>query len=121
MPSHVYWIEDPWILAVDYSGQVSVADVKSAAQDCLLAMKNQSVYFLVDLTETELVSPKVIELPSFSEWIYHPNARWFAYVNASGLFKSLIQVRHRDASKLFNRRDEALNFLHKAVAYAIKS
>jgi hypothetical protein len=121
MPSHVYWIEDPWILAVDYSGHVSAEDVKSAAQDCLLAMKNQPVYFLIDLTAAEIVSPKVIELPAFSEWIYHPNARWFAYVKASGLFKSLIQVRHRDASKLFTSRDEALNFLHKAVDYAIKS
>jgi hypothetical protein len=121
MPSHVYWIEDPWILAVDYSGNVSAEDVKSAAQDSLLAMKNQPVYFLIDLTACELVSPKVIELSAFSEWIYHPNARWFAYVNATGLFKSLIQVRHRDASKLFSTRDEALNFLHKAVEYAIKS
>lgn len=121
MPSHVYWIEDPWILAVDYSGQVTAADVKSVAQDCLLAMKDQPVYFLVDLSQSESVSPKVIELPSFSDWIYHPNARWFAYVQPSGLFKSLIQVRHRDASKIFNTRDEALSFLHKAVQYVIKS
>jgi hypothetical protein len=121
MPSHVYWIEDPWILAVDYSGDVTAADVKSVAQDCLLAMKDQPVYFLVDLSESVSVSPKVVELPSFSEWIYHPNARWFAYVNASGLFKSLVQVRHRDASKLFNTRDDAMNFLQKAVEYAIKS
>lgn len=121
MPSHVYWIEDPWILAVDYAGNVTAADVKSVAQDCLLAMKDQPVYFLVDLTECQLIAPNVIELPSFSEWIYHPNARWFAYVNATGLFKSLIQVRHRDASKLFTSREEALNFLHRAVEYAIKS
>jgi hypothetical protein len=121
MPSHVYWIEDPWILAVDYSGEVSIADVKSVAHDCLLVMKDQPVYFLIDLSQSTLVTPKALELPTFSEWIYHPNARWFAYVNATGLFKSLIQVRHRDASKHFSTRDEALAFLHKAVDYAIKS
>jgi tricorn protease-like protein len=120
MPSRVYWIDHPWILSVDFSGQVTPADVKSAAQECLAAVQHQPVYFIIDMAEAQSVAPAVLELPTFSEWIYHPNARWFAYVHPPGLFKSLIQVRQRDTGKLFNDRQSALDFLHRAVQYATR-
>ncbi len=118
MPGNIYWAEEPWILAVDYSSSVTADDVKKAAMESITAMQRGPVYFLIDLSESDSVETRAVETALFSEWIYHPNARWFAYVKASGLFRSLVQVRHRDSAKFFDNRDAALAFLERAVHYA---
>jgi hypothetical protein len=116
MPGQIYWLEEPWIMAVDYSGLVTANDVRSIVAQSLPALGSGPVYFLIDLSQSESVAPQVIELSSLSEWIYHPNARWFAYVQPRGIFKMLINIRHSDNVRFFNQRDDALIFLQQAVA-----
>ncbi len=115
MPSQVYWIEEPAIMVVDYSGQVTVEDVRTVVRQCLGALHHNPVYFLVDFSAAVSVALEIVELSSLSQWIYHPNSRWFAYVKPNRLFASLMQVRHHDSFKAFEDRDEALAFLHHAV------
>jgi hypothetical protein len=121
MTGRIYWIEKPHILSVDYSDEVTVADVKAAAQNSLVALHHHAVYFLVDLSQSQSVSPDAIQLPSFTEWIQHPNARWFAYVQASGLMKSLLQMRQGGTAKFFSDRESALAFLYTALNYTAKT
>lgn len=118
MVGNIYWIEESSILAIDYSASVTADDVKKAAQESIALMRRGPIYFLIDLSESDSVESRAVEMPIFSEWIYHANARWFAYVGASGVFRSLVQVRHRDSAKFFDNRDAALAFLERAVHYA---
>lgn len=60
------------------------------------------------------LDPRIFELSSLSEWIYHPNGRWFAYIRPLGLFKAVMKSRQRGNFKAFEERDEALTFLHNA-------
>lgn len=120
MTAQIEWIEKPWIMAVDYSGAVTVDDVRQTVINCVAQLQDHPTHFLIDMTETVSVDPSTLELSSLSEWIYHPNGRWFVYIRPTGAFKALINLRHRNPIKQFDDRKAALEFLQKAVQIGIK-
>lgn len=119
MPAHVYWIDEPHIMAVDYSGEVSMDDIRAVIAICITALSENPVHFLVDFTQATSFDPQIIELSSFSEWLYHRNARWFSYVRLTGLYKNLLQLRHPQNVKFFHERAEAEDFLRQALHIVI--
>jgi len=121
MPVQVEWLEQPWILAIDYDGNVTTDDVRNVIAASLKYLKNHPVHFLIDMSQSISVDPEVLELSSLSEWLYHPNGRWFVYVQPGGAFKRLIRLRHRNPIRLFDDRETALDFLQKAVEIGIQS
>jgi hypothetical protein len=121
MPVQVEWLEQPWILAVDYGGRVTIDDVRSAIAASLVHLKSHPIHFLIDLSQSETIDPEFLELSSLSEWIYHPNGRWFVYVRPNGAFKTLIKLRHRNPIRIFDDRSQALDFLQKAVEIGIQT
>ncbi|MBL8163095.1 MAG: hypothetical protein JNJ61_14005 [Anaerolineae bacterium] len=115
MPVDVYWAKESQILAVDYSGDVTVDDVRTVVTQLTEFLRMHPLHFLVDLSQATSFAPEIIELSSLSEWLYHPNGRWFAYVQPSGVFKSLVRYRHRNPVKIFHDRIDALGFLEQAA------
>ncbi len=115
MPADVHWIEEPHVLSVSYNGSVSVDEMRSVIAVCVSAVINNPVHFLVDFTHMTDFDPRIIELSSFSEWLYHPNARWFAYVRLTGIYKNLLQLRHHNNTRFYQERAEAERFLRKAA------
>ncbi len=111
MPLRISWIEEPTTLAMDFSGEVSVDDMQHAIHTAFETLRQNPMYFLIDMTASTGMDMQVVELSSLSEWIYHPNARWFIYVNPNRLFKNLMKLRHRGNTKNFEDRQQALQFL----------
>jgi tricorn protease-like protein len=111
MPVHTYWIEEPAIMAVDFSGEITVDDMRKAILPCVISLREHPVYFLIDMSASTHMDIKIMELSSLSEWIYHPNGRWFAYVQPNRLFQNLVRLRHHGNYKFFDDRQQAVEFL----------
>ncbi len=115
MPVQVYWFDEPWITAIDLSGMVTIDDMREVILACLPNLKSHPVYFLIDMSAVTGVETRVFELSSLSEWIYHPNGRWFVYVQPHRLFNAVMKMRQRGNYKSFDKRDEAVTFLQSAT------
>ncbi len=115
MPVQVYWFDEPWITAIDLSGMVTIDDMREVIRACLPNLKSHPVYFLIDMSAVTGVETRVFELSSLSEWIYHPNGRWFVYIQPHRLFNAVMKMRQRGNYKSFDRRDEAVTFLQSAT------
>jgi hypothetical protein len=115
MPAEAYWIEDQHILSISLNGHIDMDDMRGVIAVCVGTLTSSPVHFLVDFSHMTSFDPQIIEMSSFSEWLYHPNARWFAYVQLTGLHKRLIQLRHHNNSKFFLERQAAETFLRQAV------
>ncbi len=115
MPVQVYGFDEPWITAIDLSGMVTTDDMRQVILACLPKLKAHPTYFLIDMTDVTGVEPPVFELSSLSEWIYHPNGRWFVYVKPHRLFNAVMKMRQRGNYKSFDAREEAIIFLQKAT------
>jgi len=115
MPVDAHWVSEPHVLSVDYSGHISVDEMRRVIAVCIVALTSGPVHFLVDFSQLSSIDPQIIELSSFSEWLYHPNTRWFAYVRLTGLYKNLLQLRHHNNIKFFQERGEAETFLRQIV------
>src|SRR5262249_28878828 len=113
MPAEAYWIEDERILSVSYIGHIGVEDMRGVIAVCVSTLTSSPVHFLVDFSQITSLDPQIIEMPYFSEWLYPPNARWFAYVRLTGLYKTLIQHRHDNNVKFFQERKDAEAFLRQ--------
>lgn len=66
------------------------------------------------MTNVTGVDPLLFELSSLSEWIYHPNGRWFVYVRPHRMFSAIMKMRQRGNYKAFDDYDEALAFVETA-------
>ncbi len=115
MPATIEWLEEPHIILIEFSGQVDAAEMRHIIAVAVQALAAGPVYFLKDFTATTSFDPKILELSSLSEWLYHPNARWFAYVGVTGLSKQLISLRHQNDTRFFKTRAEAEQFLRSAA------
>lgn len=115
MTVQIYWQEEPWIKVIDMSGMVTADDMRTVIRACLPYLKMHPIYFLIDMTAVTGVDIRVFELSSLSEWIYHPNGRWFVYVNPHNMFTAVMKMRQRGNFKSFDQRDEALKFLQSAI------
>ena len=115
MPVQVYWLDEPWITAIDLKGVVSADDMRDIIRTCLPNLKTHAIYFLIDMTDVTDVDPRLFELSTLSEWIYHPNGRWFVYVKPHRLFNAVMKMRQRGNYKSFETREEAVQFLESAT------
>lgn len=115
MSVQVYWFDEPWITAIDLSGMVTTDDMRQVILAALVNLKSHPVYFLIDMTGVTGVEQKVFELSSLSEWIYHPNGRWFVYIQPHRLFSAVMKMRQRGNYKAFDTREEAVMFLQSST------
>ena len=115
MPVQVHWLDEPWITAIDLSGIVTTDDMRQVIQACLPNLKSHPLYFLIDMTAVTAVENAIFELSSLSQWIYHPNGRWFVYVKPHRLFNSVMKMRQRGNYRSFDTREEAEAFLQSAT------
>jgi hypothetical protein len=115
MPVQVYWLDEPWVTAIDLSGMVTTDDMREVIRTCLSNLKSHPVYFLIDMTAVEGIEPRIFELSSLSEWIYHPNGRWFVYVKPHRMFSAVMKMRQRGNYKSFDTREEAKAFLQSST------
>ena len=109
------WISEGEIFAVHFSGTVSVSDMRDAILACLTALDVAQVSFLLDFSDAGMVQPDALQLSTLGEWLYHPNARWFAYAKAEGILKVFAQMRHRGSAQVFRTAAEAEAFLLKKI------
>lgn len=116
MAHQVYWIKEPQLLALEYTGRVTPDDLRSATTQALEHVRQRQMDFLIDLSQTETEGAQLIkassEVSSFVALIRHPNARWFAMVGPNVVARFAIQMFFRQAQvKIFATRDEAVAFL----------
>lgn len=111
MPLDVSWVHEGDVVALHFVGPLDVYTMRDAVHTSLGLLQHSQISFLLDFTQSEEVDPSVLELSSLSEWIYHANARWFAYVNAQGLMKAFARMRHRGNAQMFHTVAEAEVFL----------
>ena len=115
MPVQVYWLDEPWITAIDLKEMVTADDMRQIIRICLPNLKSHATYFLIDMTEVTEVDTRIFELSTLSEWIYHPNGRWFVYVKPHRMFNAVMKMRQRGNYKSFETREEAVAFLDSAT------
>ncbi|MEZ4672491.1 MAG: hypothetical protein R3E39_31705 [Anaerolineae bacterium] len=110
-----HWVNEPWIFAVNLSEYVTMDDIRSVIGECVPLLREHPIYFLIDMSSVSGFDSHILEMSSLSEWIFHPNSRWFVYVRPTGLFKSIMKARQRGNFKAIDDRDAALEFLRRAA------
>ncbi len=115
MPSQVYWLEEPTIMVAEYSGEVTSEDLDSALSECLEYLKEQTIYFLVDLESADRIPTNLFKLASLTEVVNHDNSRWFAFLKPNTLVKFAMQVILRNHARVFEDREAAITFLHERI------
>ncbi len=98
-------------MALTFNEIVTTDDIREVIRVCLPRLKENPVYFLIDMTTVSDVDRRIFELSSLSEWIYHPNGRWFVYVKPHRLFSAIMKMRQRGNYKAFDNHAEALAFV----------
>lgn len=121
MPTKTYWIDEPIIMSADYEGKVTSDDLDSVMKTCLLAVENKKVHFVVDMSSNPSMPSNILKLASLSTLVTHPNAGWFAFVQPNMIVKFAMQVKHRGAFKIFDTRNEAIEFLREIAAADIET
>ena len=111
MTVQIQWLNEPWSMAIHFADKVTPDDIRQLIAICLPRLREHPIYFLLDMTNVTAVDPRLFELSSLSEWIYHPNGRWFVYVRPHRMFSAIMKLRHRGNYKAFEDYDEALAFV----------
>ncbi len=111
MTVKLQWLNEPWALAIHFADKVTSDDIREVIVFCLPRLRENPIYFLLDMTEVTTVDPRLFELSSLSEWIYHPNGRWFVYVRPHRMFSAIMKLRQRGNYKAFEDYSEALTFV----------
>lgn len=109
------WVEPDHILSVTFSGRVDLADIQLASKHCLQHLRKSPLHFLMDFGAAHSLAAESLLHPVFTEWIRHPNSRWFAYVNLAGVYRALVHVRHRDSMRAFYDKMQAEAFLRRSL------
>jgi hypothetical protein len=116
MPVKIYWLQEPTILANDYTGDVNMDDSEEVIKFSLDAVARNPVYILVDMREAASIHNNVLKMGSVVELINHPNTRWLAVVRPNVLAKFVLQVLVRHKAKVFDTREEAEIFLRERAS-----
>jgi tricorn protease-like protein len=111
MAANIYWINEPFVIGVQYSGNVTGEDIQNVADRCLPLMDDQTVYFLIDLSQANSIPSNVFKIGPLLKMTGHPNVRWFAFVQPDRFAKFAIQVLLRNRVKVFSTPEEASAFL----------
>lgn len=114
MTVQISWLNEPWSMAIYFSDKVTTEDIREIIRLCLPRLRENPIYFLIDMSGVTDVDRHIFELSSLSEWIYHPKGRWFVYVKPHRLFSGIMKMRHRGNYKSFEKYDEALAFVESA-------
>jgi len=113
MAVQINWLNEPWAMTIHFSDKVTADDMREVIGKCLPRLRENPIYFLLDMTHVSSVDPRLFELSSLSEWIYHPNGRWFAYVQPHRMFSSIMKMRQRGNYKAFDDYNEGLAFVDR--------
>lgn len=114
MTVQLNWLNEPWSMAIAFSDHITVDDIREIIRVCLPRLRENPIYFLIDMTDVTDVDRRILELSSLSEWIYHPKGRWFVYVRPHPLFSGIMKMRHRGNYKAFDHYQDALAFVESA-------
>jgi len=118
MPHRMEWIEEPWLLQVDYIGTITEEDAEKVLQKCLEYAEKHPINFLVNLTESNGFSPSVVKTKTGMKVLRHPNVKWWGYVGIRGIFQMGTKIFMRFVPfKAFNTVEEARAFLLEMVQH----
>jgi hypothetical protein len=115
MPANIYWVEEPYILATEYTGNVTEDDSEKALKVLLEAAQKGPLYNLVDMREATTIHNNVFRMRPVVDLINHPNTHWLAVVKPNVIAKFAIQVLVRHKAKVFDTREEAEAFLRERL------
>ncbi len=115
MPSHSYWINEPWIFATDFSGKVTSEDIDVVMRRYLGIVGNQSGYFLLDMSDAKSFPTDMFQLASIRKVVDNGNTLWFAVINPDVFTNYATRLLVRDKAKIFEDRDKAVGFLRGMV------
>lgn len=116
MSTRTYWIDEPWIMGVEYHGVVTNQDVDEVMSICIPAADKHPIAFLVDVSNAQRLDPNVLKSKSIIELVRHHNTRFFALVGVNPIIRIAVQFFMRFSSfKLFDDKDAALQFLKEQI------
>jgi predicted ATP-grasp superfamily ATP-dependent carboligase len=124
MPQRIYWVQEPHILALEYTGTMTSEDLSASTAQALLEVEKRPLHFLLDLSRAVTTGTVLVkagnENEPFSELIHHPNSGWFAIVGPNSVARFAIQLLFRQSLvKIFPTRDEAVTFLQALTETSI--
>ena len=115
MPFISEWINEPYILATNYSGRVSGGELKVSMLEYLGAVQTQPMYFMMDFLESDGVPQEMLNMPAILQVINHANTRWLIMVKTENAYSYMTQLLSRDKVKIYRDRQTALGFLRAMV------
>ena len=119
MSHKITWIDEPWLMFVEYYDRLAYRDVEEVMQVCIPQTEKHPIYFLIDLTKTGTFDPALLKSQSTMKLMRMPNTKLFAIVGVKGLFKFLVNYFSPFAQmKVFNDAEEARTFIEAEVAKA---
>jgi len=118
MPYKMQWVDEPWLLRVDYIGTISETDAEEVLQKCMEYADQHTVNFLVNLTESNGFRPAVVKTKTGLKLLRHHNVKWWGYVGIKGIFQMGTKIFMRFVPfKAFNSVEEAQTFLEDMVKH----
>jgi hypothetical protein len=112
------WIDEPWLLRVDYIGTITETDAEEVLQKCLEYADKHTINFLVNLSESNGFSPAVVKTKTGLKLLRHRNVKWWGYVGIKGIFQMGTKIFMRLVPfKAFNTVEEAQKFLEEMVVH----
>lgn len=116
MGHRIYWIEEPHILGVDYTGIGTSEDLEAVLDYCLPQCDAHPICFLVNLNESSGFEPSILKSLKMKQVLTHPNTKWWAIVGVHGMYKFAFQFFMRFvAVKAFDQQEEAVSFLKERM------
>lgn len=116
MSTNTYWIDEPWLMGVDYHGVITNHDVDDVMSICIPAADKHPIAFLVDVSDAKKLDPSVLKSKSIMELVRHRNTRFFAMVGVNAVLRISVQFFMRfTAFRLFEDRDTAIQFLKEQI------
>lgn len=120
MPANLVWIQRPYIVCVEYSGEVSQEEILQTTADALEIVERRPTYFLIDAAEV-LAYPKNLvnffySRESTVQFIQHVNTRAIALVHGAPSLRMALEIIMRNRIySAFDDREVALAFLRKTM------
>lgn len=117
MPIITEWLEEPFILAMTYTGNVTVQEVEVAVDAAIHAADMHRIHFLVDVRKLGSMPGSVVRVSHARELLDHPNGGWFAIVGTNSFVKFFMQVFVRHRFKVVDTLEEGEAFLRERIRY----
>jgi hypothetical protein len=117
MAYQIEWIEEPWLMRVNYVGKFSLVEFDAVLERCLEAVDKHPAYFLIDVSKVDKYVPDVLKSNLMMKFFRHPNTKVFAMTGVEGaLMKFGLAVAGRFiAFKNFHDAETAIEHLRGYV------